>query len=195
MDAVGTCDSCGDLAVEVVARPPDLPHPAAWDQEEKVEVLDDGRALVLPVPHQLPAPAPRLTPRAAARGPAQLTMGPVVVVVGAVVVVVDVDVVLWSSSSATVVEVELEVLDVVVDDVAAVVVVWSSELVEDPCPGTRSARGTVPASTPSVADAHELPPDLRGEAAAGHAAQAVVRGSPTSRRPSSGTVPSGSGSA
>ena len=64
MDEVGTCDSCGDQAVEVVALHRIYLTPEAWDQEEKVEVVDDGRALVLPVPHQLPAPAPRLTRRA-----------------------------------------------------------------------------------------------------------------------------------
>lgn len=36
-----TCDSCGDLAVEVIAVHRIYLTPAAWDQEEKVDVVDE----------------------------------------------------------------------------------------------------------------------------------------------------------
>ena len=38
---MGRCDSCGDEDVEVVALHRIYLTPAAWDQEEKVEVLDE----------------------------------------------------------------------------------------------------------------------------------------------------------
>ena len=41
MDEVGRCDSCGDDGVEVVALHRIYLTPAAWDQEEKVEVLEE----------------------------------------------------------------------------------------------------------------------------------------------------------
>jgi hypothetical protein len=37
----GRCDSCGDLAVEVVPVHRVYVTPEAWDTEEKVEVLDE----------------------------------------------------------------------------------------------------------------------------------------------------------
>ena len=57
MDAVGTCDSCGDQTVEVEAVHRIYLTPAAWDQEEKVEVLDTVERWCFPCrtsyPHQL----------------------------------------------------------------------------------------------------------------------------------------------
>jgi hypothetical protein len=41
MDDVGRCDSCGDEGTAVVALHRIYLTPAAWDQEEKVEVLDE----------------------------------------------------------------------------------------------------------------------------------------------------------
>ncbi len=40
MDDVGSCASCGDDGVEVVAVHRIYLTPEAWDQEEKVEVLE-----------------------------------------------------------------------------------------------------------------------------------------------------------
>jgi hypothetical protein len=57
MDDVGHCDSCGDDAVEVVALHRIYLTPEAWDQEEKVEVLDEVERWCFPCrtsyPHQL----------------------------------------------------------------------------------------------------------------------------------------------
>lgn len=57
MDEVGTCDSCGDEAVEAVALHRIYLTPEAWDQEEKVEVLDAVERWCFPCrtsyPHQL----------------------------------------------------------------------------------------------------------------------------------------------
>jgi hypothetical protein len=41
MSDQGRCDSCGDEDVEVVALHRLYVTPEAWDQEEKVEVVDD----------------------------------------------------------------------------------------------------------------------------------------------------------
>jgi len=57
MDEVGTCGSCGDEAVEVVAVRRIYLTPAAWDQEEKVEMLDAVERWCFPCrtsyPHQV----------------------------------------------------------------------------------------------------------------------------------------------
>ena len=55
--ALGHCDSCGDDDVEVVALHRIYLTPEAWDQEEKVEVLDSVERWCFPCrtsyPHQL----------------------------------------------------------------------------------------------------------------------------------------------
>lgn len=57
MDETGRCDSCGDEDVAVVALHRIYLTPAAWDQEEKVEVLDELERWCVPCrtsyPHQL----------------------------------------------------------------------------------------------------------------------------------------------
>lgn len=57
MDGVGRCDSCGDEGVEVVRLHRIYLTPAAWDQEEKVEVLEDIEHWCFPCrtsyPHQI----------------------------------------------------------------------------------------------------------------------------------------------
>lgn len=57
MDDRGTCDSCGDHAVELVSLHRIYLTPKAWDQEEKVEVLDTVERWCFPCrasyPHQL----------------------------------------------------------------------------------------------------------------------------------------------
>ena len=57
MADVGRCDSCGDDAVEVVPLHRIYLTPEAWDQEEKVEVLDEVERWCFPCrtsyPHQL----------------------------------------------------------------------------------------------------------------------------------------------
>ena len=59
MGAGDHCDSCGELGVEVVAVHRIYLTPEAWDQEEKVEVLDDLEHWCFPCrtsyPHQLEA--------------------------------------------------------------------------------------------------------------------------------------------
>jgi len=53
---VGSCDSCGDDGVEVVALHRIYLTPEAWDQEEKVEVLEAVERWCFPCrtsyPHQ-----------------------------------------------------------------------------------------------------------------------------------------------
>jgi len=57
MDGLDQCDSCGDGGVEVVALHRIYLTPEAWDQEEKVEVLDAIERWCFPCrtsyPHQL----------------------------------------------------------------------------------------------------------------------------------------------
>ena len=55
--ATGRCDSCGDESVDIVALHRIYLTPEAWDQEEKVEVLDAVEQWCFPCrtsyPHQL----------------------------------------------------------------------------------------------------------------------------------------------
>lgn len=57
VDEVGTCGSCGDEGVDVVAVHRIYLTPEAWDQEEKVEVLDAVERWCFPCrssyPHQV----------------------------------------------------------------------------------------------------------------------------------------------
>ncbi len=57
MDDVDRCESCGDDGVEVVGLHRIYLTPEAWDQEEKVEVLDAVERWCFPCrtsyPHQL----------------------------------------------------------------------------------------------------------------------------------------------
>lgn len=57
MDAAGTCESCGDSGVATEAVHRIYLTPEAWDQEEKVEVLDAVERWCFPCrtsyPHQL----------------------------------------------------------------------------------------------------------------------------------------------
>ncbi len=57
MDDVGRCDSCGDDGVGIVPLHRIYLTPEAWDQEEKVEVLDLVEHWCFPCrtsyPHQL----------------------------------------------------------------------------------------------------------------------------------------------
>ena len=41
MTTVGSCDSCGDVGVEVARVHRAYVTPEAWDTEEKVEILDE----------------------------------------------------------------------------------------------------------------------------------------------------------
>ena len=54
---LGHCDSCGDDGVDVIALHRIYLTPEAWDQEEKVEVLDSVEHWCFPCrssyPHQL----------------------------------------------------------------------------------------------------------------------------------------------
>src|SRR3546814_15646735 len=56
MDDLDHCDSCGDRAPDVVAVHRAYVTPAAWDTEEKVEVLDEVARWCFPCrtssPHQ-----------------------------------------------------------------------------------------------------------------------------------------------
>ncbi len=56
MNGVGRCDSCGDEDVEVVSLHRIYLTPAAWDQEEKIDVLEDIEQWCFPCrtsyPHQ-----------------------------------------------------------------------------------------------------------------------------------------------
>ncbi len=57
MDDVDRCDSCGDDGVEVVALHRIYLTPEAWDQEEKVDVVEVVERWCFPCrtsyPHQL----------------------------------------------------------------------------------------------------------------------------------------------
>jgi hypothetical protein len=57
MDELGRCHSCGDDAVAVVKLHRIYFTPEAWDQEEKVEVLEEIEQWCFPCrtsyPHQL----------------------------------------------------------------------------------------------------------------------------------------------
>jgi hypothetical protein len=57
MDEGGTCDSCGDGDVQVIAVRRIYLTPEAWDQEEKVEVLEAVERWCFPCrssyPHQV----------------------------------------------------------------------------------------------------------------------------------------------
>lgn len=59
MSSGDRCDSCGDQGVEVVAVHRIYLTPEAWDQEERVKVLDDIELWCFPCrtsyPHQLAA--------------------------------------------------------------------------------------------------------------------------------------------
>ncbi len=56
MDEIGTCESCGTSEVEVQPVRRAYVTPEAWDQEEKVEVVDDVERWCFPCrthyPHQ-----------------------------------------------------------------------------------------------------------------------------------------------
>jgi hypothetical protein len=56
MDEIGTCDSCGSEAVEVLRVHRAYVTPEAWDTEGKVDIVDDVERWCFPCrthyPHQ-----------------------------------------------------------------------------------------------------------------------------------------------